>query len=60
MNIPLIIRECDSDNEFCLFVETEYGDADSDISEIGLECERCGYEIDSNALTEMHAGIERQ
>ncbi len=34
-------------------VETEYGVASSDVSDIGLECEECGHEIDPSELEDL-------
>jgi len=34
-------------------IETEYGDSSSDITDIGLECEECGHEIDPNEVEDL-------
>ena len=34
-------------------IEAEYGNSSSDLTEIGLECEECGHEIDPSAADDL-------
>ena len=34
-------------------IETEYGNSSSDVTDIGMECEECGYEIDPSQVDDL-------